>query len=91
VIALIIVAVALALVLLLVLGFTSLHYIGETESGLVFKRFGKKLSKGSLIAMQGEAGYQPDLLMPGWRFKMWPLYKVEKHEWSRFRPTPSAC
>ena len=83
---LIAIAAGVVLILLLALSFRSLHYIGETEAGLVFKRFGKKLSNGSLIAMKGEAGYQPDLLMPGWRLKMWPLYKVEKHEWVQIPP-----
>jgi regulator of protease activity HflC (stomatin/prohibitin superfamily) len=60
----------------------SLRIIGPTEVGLVTKRFGfKKLSKDNPIAFNGEAGYQADLLMPGWRWKFWVLYKVEKFPW----------
>ncbi|MGC9003545.1 MAG: SPFH domain-containing protein [bacterium] len=60
----------------------SIRIIGPTEVGLVTKRFGfKKLSEDNPIAFNGEAGYQADLLMPGWRWKFWVLYKVEKFPW----------
>lgn len=60
----------------------SIRIIGPTEVGLVMKRFGfRKLSNDSPIALKGEAGYQADLLMPGWRFKFWLVYKVEKYPW----------
>jgi len=60
----------------------SLRIIGPTEVGLVTKRFGlKRLSEDNPIAFNGEAGYQADLLMPGWRWKFWVLYKVEKFPW----------
>jgi hypothetical protein len=36
----------------------SLKYIGPTEVGLVTKRFGRRLSEGSVLAMKGEAGFQ---------------------------------
>jgi uncharacterized membrane protein YqiK len=61
--------------------FKSLNYIGPTEVGLPTKRFGGKLDPGNVIAFKGEAGYQADLLMPGWRFRMWPIYGVEKYPW----------
>jgi regulator of protease activity HflC (stomatin/prohibitin superfamily) len=70
------------LLALVVLIFPSIHIIGPTEVGLVMKRFGfRKLSNDSPIALKGEAGYQADLLMPGWRFKFWIIYKVEKFPW----------
>jgi uncharacterized membrane protein YqiK len=47
----------------------------------VNKRFGKRLSDGNIIAMNGEAGFQAELLMPGLRLKLWPIYSVEKHPW----------
>ena len=51
--------------------------IGERESGLVIKRFGRPLRDGQLIALQGEAGYQARLLPPGWHFGLWTWqYKV---------------
>ena len=37
------------------------------------------------IAFHGEAGYQADLLMPGWHFKFWVIYAVEKHPWVQVR------
>ena len=60
----------------------SIRIIGPTEVGLVMKRFGfRKLSNDSPVALKGEAGYQADLLMPGWRYKFWIIYKVEKFPW----------
>ncbi|MBN2683864.1 MAG: SPFH domain-containing protein [Pontiellaceae bacterium] len=60
----------------------SIRIIGPTQVGLVTKRFSlKKLSSDNPIAFNGEAGYQAQLLMPGWRFKLWLLYAVEKHPW----------
>lgn len=60
----------------------SMRRIGPTEVGLVTKRFAsRRLSDDNIIAFQGEAGYQADLLMPGLRWKIWPLYKVEKYPW----------
>jgi regulator of protease activity HflC (stomatin/prohibitin superfamily) len=70
------------LILCVIAGLCSLRSIGPTEVGLVTKRFsGKKLTNDNIIALNGEAGYQADLLMPGLRWKAWPLYKVEKHPW----------
>ena len=45
-----------------------LRIIGEHESGLVIKRFGRDLPPGRIIALRGEAGYQARLLPPGWHF-----------------------
>src|SRR5271166_5120835 len=56
--------------------------IGNTEIGLVIKRFSfTKLKEGNPVAFKGEAGYQAELLMPGWRFKWWPIFSIEKHPW----------
>lgn len=60
----------------------SIHMIGPSEVGLVTKRFSYKALKTDCpIAFHGEAGYQADLLMPGYNFKLWVLYAVEKHPW----------
>jgi SPFH domain/Band 7 family protein len=68
--------------LALVICVPSIHIIGPTQVGLVIKRFSfKKLSDDDPIAFRGEAGYQAELLMPGWRFKLWLMYSVEKHPW----------
>ncbi len=61
---------------------SSIHKIGPTQIGLVIKRFSfKKLSEDNVIAFKKEAGYQAELLMPGLRFKLWPLFKVLKYPW----------
>lgn len=71
-----------AIALLAILILPSIRNIGQTQVGLVFKRFSfKKLSEGNPIAFRGEAGYQAELLMPGFRFKFWVLYGVRKYPW----------
>ena len=72
----------LTLLVLAILVLPSLNVIGPTQVGLVMKRLSfKKLSEDNPVGFEGEAGYQADLLMPGLRFKLWFLYKVEKHPW----------
>src|SRR5258706_5793007 len=39
------------------------------------------LSKDDRVAFHGEGGYQADLLMPGLRFKVWPVFTVGKFRW----------
>ena len=71
----------LALILFVVL-IASIRVIGPTQVGLVIKRSSAhRLRDDNPIAFSGEAGYQADLLMPGLRWKLWPLYKVERHPW----------
>jgi uncharacterized membrane protein YqiK len=61
--------------------------IRENESGLVIKKFGKSLPPGRIIALEGEAGYQADLLPPGWHFGLWKWkYKVLKVSLLTVRP-----
>ncbi|HEY8060067.1 MAG TPA: hypothetical protein VID94_14995, partial [Acidimicrobiales bacterium] len=60
--------------------------IGPAEVGLVTKRLGRKLEGDQLVAMKGEAGYQADLLMPGLRFKLWPIFKVQRYAWVQVPP-----
>jgi regulator of protease activity HflC (stomatin/prohibitin superfamily) len=75
-------AVGLGAFFVLLAGYLSVHKIGPTEVGLVTKKFSRaKLGEDNLIALGGEAGYQADLLMPGLRFKLWPLFSVSKHPW----------
>ena len=60
----------------------SFHRVGPSEVGLVLKRVSaRKLSGDNVIAFQGEAGYQADLLLPGMRWKPWLLYEVQKFPW----------
>ncbi|HZN93875.1 MAG TPA: hypothetical protein VFB81_14285, partial [Myxococcales bacterium] len=61
--------------------------IGEQESGLVIKKFGRPLTPGRLIALNGEAGYQARMLPPGWHFGLWRWqYKVLKVPVVQVRP-----
>ena len=59
----------------------SVHLIGPADVGLVMKRVGRRLPDDNPVAFDGEAGYQADLLMPGLRFRLWPVYRVEKYPW----------
>src|SRR5690242_443586 len=60
----------------------SITLIGPAEVGLVNKRFSfRKLPEDNPIAFRGEAGYQAELLQPGVRFKMWPIFAVKKYPW----------
>jgi uncharacterized membrane protein YqiK len=71
----------LALVVIVVV-LLSVHRIGPTQVGLVTKRLGlKKLGDDNPIAFEGEAGYQAKLLMPGLRFKLWPIFGVSRFPW----------
>jgi uncharacterized membrane protein YqiK len=80
-VAALVVAGVLFLALLLPL-LRSVHRIGPTEVGLVVKRWGRRsLREDNPIAFAGEAGYQADLLMPGTRFKFWPVFTVTKFPW----------
>ncbi len=82
-------------VLILVLGVAAVvalvalqcfHLIGPSEVGLVTKRVGRKIDGDQLVALNGEAGYQADLLMPGLRFKLWPVFRVERFPWVQVPP-----
>ncbi len=79
--AIIVVAAVVALFLLFVV-LRSFHSIGAAEVGLVTKNFSTRKSESdSIVAFKGESGYQADLLMPGLRFKLWPVFRVEKFPW----------
>ncbi|HET7720555.1 MAG TPA: SPFH domain-containing protein, partial [Acidimicrobiales bacterium] len=72
------VAGAIAIVVVL----KSIHPIGPAQVGLVTKNFGlKNLADDNPIAFLGEAGYQAELLMPGLRFKLWPVFSVARFPW----------
>ena len=47
---------------------------------------GKKLAADQILALNGEAGFQADLLMPGLRFKPWPVFGVQRHDWVQVPP-----
>ena len=74
-------SIALGVIVLFTL-FKSIHKIDATDIGLVQKRLAiKKLGENDPIAFRGEAGFQAELLMPGLRWKLWPIYGVTKHPW----------
>lgn len=54
--------------------------IAERQVGIVIKRFSNRaLAPGRLIALNGEAGYQADILAPGLHFGFWRWqYRVLK-------------
>src|SRR5665647_1263884 len=70
-----------AAVFVVMLGLRSFRVIGPAEVGLVVKRFGRRLDDDQPLAFSGEAGYQAKLLMPGLRFKLWPVFHVTKYPW----------
>jgi uncharacterized membrane protein YqiK len=76
------IAAAVAAFVVLVVAFKSVHRIGPSEVGLVTKKLGfRKLHGDNPIAFRGEAGYQAELLMPGMRFHLWPIFSVTRHPW----------
>ncbi|HKH04721.1 MAG TPA: SPFH domain-containing protein [Acidimicrobiales bacterium] len=81
-----IVLLAIAGLLVAVALLASFHQIGPSEVGLVTKRVGPRQRGDQLVALKREAGYQADLLMPGLRFKVWPIFKVERHPWVQVPP-----
>src|SRR5688572_3669043 len=77
-----VVAALVAAVLVLLVILKSVHRIGAAEVGLVNKKLGfKKLHDDNPIAFEGEAGYQGTLLMPGLRFRFWPVFTVSRFPW----------
>lgn len=73
--------VLIVIILALFMFLKSFRFIGATEVGLVNKRIGRRLAADQPLAFHGEAGYQARLLMPGLRFKLFPIYSVSKHPW----------
>ena len=71
----------LAVLLAVPLMAMSIVRIGPNEVGLVIKRWGRTKHSEGPLALDGEASYQADLLMPGLAFRLWPINRVEKHPW----------
>ena len=75
-------AVLVVVFLVAVVAFKSVHLIGPVQVGLVNKRFAfRKLPDDNPIAFRGEAGYQAEMMTPGLRFKLWPVFAVQKFPW----------
>ncbi len=49
---------------------SGVRFIPNNRIGIVEKRFGQRSVKGGFIALQGEAGYQPDVLRGGLHYLM---------------------
>ena len=75
------IGVGVLVVLIALFSSRSFHLIGPAEVGLVNKRYGARLASDQPIAFNGEAGFQARLLMPGLRFKFWPVFSVTKYPW----------
>jgi uncharacterized membrane protein YqiK len=56
----------------------SIKFIPNNSVGIVEKRFGGKRLKKGFIALEGEAGFQPDLLRGGLHFLITIMYVVHK-------------
>jgi uncharacterized membrane protein YqiK len=64
--------------------------------GVVTKKFAlgrhRELPDGSIIALNGEAGYQADTLTPGLHFGLWPIqYRVELVKFLTIPPGKVGC
>jgi uncharacterized membrane protein YqiK len=78
----VLVAAAAVALLVVLVAMKSVHRIGPSQVGLVNKKLGfRKLKGDNPIAFRGEAGYQAELLMPGLRFRLWPIFAVDRHPW----------
>lgn len=73
--------IGIPVIVVLVFLMNSIKLIGPTEVGLVTKRLGRRLPGDNPVALQGEAGYQVDMLMPGLRCVLWPVFTVQKFPW----------
>lgn len=80
------IAVGVVVLLVVIIVLRSFHTVGPAEVGLVTKRVGARSEGDQLVALNGEAGYQADLLMPGLRFKLWPIFRVERYDWVQVPP-----
>jgi Uncharacterized protein conserved in bacteria len=77
---LVIIVVALVLLYLLIFKILGLRVIASDEVAVVEKWWSLKGSlKDSIIALNGEAGYAPNLLRGGMHFKTALMYKIHKY------------
>jgi uncharacterized membrane protein YqiK len=60
----------LLVIVLILLMLSGIRFIPNNRVGIVEKRFGQRSVKGGFIALDGEAGYQPDVLRGGLHYLM---------------------
>ena len=70
--------VAVLLVLRFLLWLLGFQIIGNTEIGVVEKKWGGGALKGKIIALNGETGFQPDVIRGGIHFLRGYQYKIHK-------------
>jgi len=93
--------VAAALILLVlaykpILWLCGVIMVPNDSIGVVTKKFSlgkhRELPDGSIIALNGEAGYQADTLTPGLHFGLWPLqYRVDLVKFLTVPPGKVGC
>ncbi|HEX7433522.1 MAG TPA: SPFH domain-containing protein [Anaerolineaceae bacterium] len=59
---------AIVVIILILILISGIRFIPNNRLGIVEKRFGQRSVKGGFIALNGEAGYQPDVLRGGLHF-----------------------
>jgi uncharacterized membrane protein YqiK len=77
-----------------ILWFFGIVMVPDDSIGVVTKKFalGKQLPDGSIIALNGEAGFQADTLTPGLHFGLWPLqYRVDLVKFFTVPPGKVGC
>jgi len=63
-------------ILLVLFSLSGIRFIPNNRIGIVEKRFGRRSLKSGFIALNGEAGFQPDVLRGGLHFLMPIQYRV---------------
>ena len=79
-----------------ILWFLGIVMVPDDSVGVVTKKFSlakqRELPDGSIIALNGEAGFQADTLTPGLHFGLWPLqYRVNLVKFLTVPPGKVGC
>lgn len=70
--------IGLAVLVVLFVISKSLIFVREGYNAYTTKRIGSRLQNAGFLALNGEAGVQPNPLQTGVHFKLWPIYAVRK-------------
>jgi hypothetical protein len=85
--------VGLVVFVIVVCELTGLRYIANNKVGVVEKLWSVKGSvpEGRIIALDGEAGFQAEVLRGGIHFGLWRWqFRIHRMPWLRFRKARSA-